>query len=144
MGRGAGEAGGGVLSVTRARELSKRLSPTEVRLWRVLQTSPAGLRFRKQHPCGPFVLDFYCCAAGLAVEVDGLAHDFDHNVQRDQRRDQWVRDQGVETLRIAAEEVRANLECVVMHNVSRCLARTPPPRAARSPSPANAGEDVEP
>lgn len=132
----------GFLSVSNARQLRKRMSPTEIRLWRVLQTRPEGLHFRKQHPCGPFTFDFWCKSAGVAVEVDGLAHDFESRAEADLRRDQWARRQNIETIRVAAEDVRRNLEGVVIHIVTRCLERTPPPRKARSPSPANAGEDV--
>jgi very-short-patch-repair endonuclease len=117
------------------------MSPTEVRLWRALRLRPHGLKFRKQHPLGPSVLDFYCTAAALAVEVDGVAHDFESIAERDQRRDAKLRAQGVATLRIGAEDVRTNLEGVVLHIVDRCLSRTPPPHSVRSPSPANAGED---
>jgi very-short-patch-repair endonuclease len=118
------------------------MSPTEIRLWRVLRLRPEGLKFRKQHPFGPFVFDFYCNAAAVAIEVDGLAHDFEETALRDHRRDQWVRDKGIETLRIGAEEVRNNLDGVVSQIVIRCLERTPPPHSVRSPSPRNRGEDV--
>ena len=107
----------------------------------MLRLRPQGLQFRRQHPLGPFVLDFYCKAAALAVEVDGMAHDFAAAAERDLRRDDWLRARGIETLRIAAEDVRTNLEGVVLHIVNHCLQRTPPPHSVRSPSPANAGED---
>jgi very-short-patch-repair endonuclease len=87
------------------------------------------------------VFDFFCKSAGIAIEVDGLAHDFGENPARDERRDQWAREHGVETIRIPAEEVRINLEGVVTHIVDRCLERTPPPHFVRSPSPSNDGED---
>jgi very-short-patch-repair endonuclease len=106
------------------------MSPSEIRLWRALRLRPEGLQFRRQHPFGPFVLDFFCKSPGLAIEVDGLAHDLGDHPGRDERRDRWVRDQGVETLRIAAEDVRMNLEGVVTHIVKRCLERTPPPPMA--------------
>jgi very-short-patch-repair endonuclease len=117
------------------------MSPTEIRLWRALRLRPEGLRFRRQLPIGPFVLDFYCKAAGLAIEVDGLAHDFEAAVQSDLRRDKWLRDRGVETIRISVEEIRTNLEGVILHIAHRCLERTPPPHSVRSPSPSNVGED---
>ena len=130
------------MTVYQARQLRKRLSPSEIRLWRVLRLRPGGLQFRKQHPFGPFVFDFYCKSAAVAIEVDGLAHDFGDNPARDARRDQWARKEGIETIRVAAGDVRTNLEGVVTHIVSRCLERTPPPHFVRSPSPPNAGEDV--
>jgi very-short-patch-repair endonuclease len=117
------------------------MSPSEIRLWRVLRLRPDGLQFRKQHPFGSFVFDFFCKSAALAIEVDGLSHDFGNNPVRDERRDQLARERGVETLRIPAEEIRANLEGVVTHIVNRCLERTPPPHSVRSPSPPNGGED---
>ena len=130
------------LSVHQARQLRKRMSPSEIRLWRALKLRPNGIQFRRQHPVGPFVVDFFCKAAGLAIEVDGIAHELGDNPRRDQKRDEWMRMQGVETLRIPAEEVRGNLEGVVVHIVSCCLERTPPPHFMRSPSPPNVGEDV--
>ena len=132
----------GFLSVTRARELRKKMSPTEVRLWRVLKLQPHGFKFRRQHPLRPFVIDFYCRAAGLAIEVDGLAHDGDQAAAADGRRDAHLQKQGIATLRISAEDVRENLDGVMEHIVNSCCERTPPPRFARSPSPSKDGEDV--
>ncbi|MEO6361330.1 MAG: endonuclease domain-containing protein [Sphingomicrobium sp.] len=130
------------MSVTQARTLRRRASPTEIRLWRALRLRPEGFKFRRQHPFGPFVFDFFCSSAGLAIEVDGLAHGFQQRAQRDDQRDHWAGTQGIETLRILAEDVRVNLEAVVVQIVDRCAARTPPPHFVRSPSPAKAGEDV--
>ena len=130
------------LSVHHARQLRRCMSPSEIRLWRVLRLRPSGLQFRRQHPLGPFVLDFFCKAAGLAIEVDGLAHEFGDNPVRDARRDVWLRSQGIETMRIAADDVRRNLDGVIVHIVNRCLDRAPPPHFVRSPSPSNDGEDV--
>ncbi|WP_294072023.1 endonuclease domain-containing protein [Sphingomonas sp.] len=117
------------------------MSPSEIRLWRVLRLRPDGLKFRKQHPLGSFVLDFYCPAAALAIEVDGVAHDFESVAKRDERRDAWVSGRGIAILRVAAEDVRNNLEEVVTQIVARCLSRTPPPHFVRSPSPPNGEED---
>ena len=130
------------MSVRKARELRKRMSPTEIRLWRVLRLRPEGLQFRRQHPFGPYVFDFFCKSAGVAIEVDGVAHDFESIARKDAERDEWARLQGIETMRIAAEDVRTNLEGAVIHIVNRCLERAPPPHSVRSPSPPNDGEDV--
>ena len=129
------------MTVHQARQLRKRMSPSEIRLWRVLRLCPEGLQFRRQHPFGPFVFDFFCKSAAVAIEVDGLAHDFGDNPARDARRDQWARKEGIETIRLAAGDVRTNLEGVVTYIVSRCVERTPPPHCVRSPSPSNNGED---
>ncbi len=63
---------------------------------------PAGLRFRRQHPLGPYILDFYCPATRLAVEIDGFSHAMGDRGARDERRDAWLKTQGVQVLRIPA------------------------------------------
>jgi very-short-patch-repair endonuclease len=117
------------------------MSPSEIRLWSVLRLRPERLQFRRQHPLGAFIFDFFCKAAGVAIEVDGIAHDLGESPARDDRRDRWAREQGIETVRIPAGEVRSNLDGVVAHVVSRCFERTPPPPCGRFPSPPNDGED---
>jgi len=90
------------------------MTPPELRLWTVLRRKAlAGFRFRRQHPMGPFILDFYCPAASLAIEVDGEAHGFDDQARRDAGRDRWLAEHGVATLRIAASEVRDNPDGVM-------------------------------
>jgi very-short-patch-repair endonuclease len=69
---------------------------------------------------GPFVLDFYCPAAKLAIEVDGAAHDMGDNPERDTRRDAWLKEQGLRTLRVTATDVLEDLEPVVRMIVAEC------------------------
>jgi len=57
-----------------------------------------GMQFRKQHPIGPYVLDFYCHAARLCVEVDGEVHSRARVPSRDAERDRWLSDARVRTL----------------------------------------------
>ena len=106
------------------------MSPPEVRLWAVLRGRPGGFKFRRQHPLGAYILDFYCHEALLAIEVDGFAHGLGNRPDHDMRRDQWVAKQGVATLRIDAQELRNNLEGVLAHILEHCFERTPPPPAA--------------
>jgi very-short-patch-repair endonuclease len=90
------------------------MTPPEARLWGALRgRTLEGFRFRRQHPIGPYVLDFYCDGVRLAVEVDGLAHDFGEGPVRDGRRDAWLAGQGVRTLRISAIKVRDDLDSVL-------------------------------
>ena len=110
-------------TVAKARELRRAMTPPELRLWLELRRKTyAGLRFRRQHPLGPYVLDFYCDSAKLAVEVDGEAHGFGDNPAKDLRRDRWLQERGVTTLRIAAVEVRDNLDGVVQMIVAAPMA----------------------
>ena len=77
-----------------ARKLRRKLTLPEGLLWRELRKRPAGLKFRRQHPAGPYVLDFVCMSARLAIEVDGEAHSRGLNPARDETRDQWLLSQG--------------------------------------------------
>ena len=102
------------LTVERARALRRVMTPPEVRLWTRLRGKRLdGFRFRRQHPIGPFILDFYCAEARLAVEVDGRMHDHPDRIDHDRRRTAWLHRQGVRVVRLAAESVRTELEGVL-------------------------------
>src|SRR5690349_15422967 len=88
-----------------ARRLRKEMSLPERLLWRELRGKPMELKFRRQHPVGPYVLDFYCPAAKLAIEVDGIAHDMGERPLRDEPRDEFIRAQGIEVVRVPATDV---------------------------------------
>lgn len=110
---------GGRKDVTqRSRALRKQMSPTEWRLWRVLKTSPGAHRFRKQHPCEEYTLDFFCAARGLVIEVDGESHNRGNRPACDVERDARLAELGLATLRIPAVEVSRNLEGVALHIVT--------------------------
>ncbi len=113
------------MSKDRARELREQMTPPERRLWNALKTRPEGFKFRRQHDLEPYVLDFFCYEAAVAVEVDGLAHELGSNPQRDIRRDRWLAAQGVKTLRFRALDIRDNLDGVVTMIVAECWTRTP-------------------
>lgn len=107
-----------------ARRLRRKLSLPEGLLWRELRGKPEGIKFRKQHPLGIHVLDFYCAKAKLAVEIDGIAHDMGNRPERDARRDAFVQAQGIETLRIPAADVLASPSEVAAAIVAVCRKRT--------------------
>ncbi|HEX8527090.1 endonuclease domain-containing protein [Allosphingosinicella sp.] len=62
------------------------MSLPEVLLWQQLRGEPAGLKFRRQHPTGPYDIDFYCSDARLAIEVDGEGHNRGDRPARDMAR----------------------------------------------------------
>jgi very-short-patch-repair endonuclease len=92
-------------NVAKARDLRANMSLPEVLLWRLLRDLPDGPKFRRQHPLGPYVLDFYCTAKKLCVEIDGIAHDMGGRPARDAVRDASLTEQGIEVIRIAAIDV---------------------------------------
>lgn len=115
-----------------ANQLRKQMTPPEIGLWLALRANPARLRFRKQHSAGPYVLDFYCAPARLAIEVDGEAHARGDRPARDAARDAWLAAQGVRTVRYAAQEVLENLDGVVTQIMAIATKRrdqlNPPPQ----------------
>ena len=101
-------------SPTRARAHRQTMTPSEAALWRVLRANRfKGLRFRRQHPFGPYILDFYCDRAKLAVEVDGGVHQHDDQMVRDATRDAWVAKRGVRTLRLPAGLVLESIDAAL-------------------------------
>jgi very-short-patch-repair endonuclease len=78
-------------------------------VWSLLKGNQLdGIAFRCQHPLGPYIVDFYCHAARLVIEVDGSTHQGDQ-LQHDRKRDAWMRERGVQVLRVPAREVLENL-----------------------------------
>ena len=120
-------------TMQRAKRLRREMSPAETRLWCALLDRPGGHKFRRQHPAGRYVLDFYCSKACLCIEVDGLAHDMGDNPQRDLQRDEWLAKQGIETLRIPAVEIFRDVEPVVQLIAARCASRSPSTGSAGPP-----------
>ncbi len=97
----------------RARELRKEQTKMEWRLWAQLrQRQLAGLRFRRQHPIGPFIVDFCCKEHSLIIELDGSSHD--DQVEYDEERSAWLEAQGFRIIRFTNEQVRTNLEGVLI------------------------------
>jgi very-short-patch-repair endonuclease len=102
-------------TIANARRLRRELSPPEARLWSRLRQRAHGLpTFRRQHPIGPYVLDFYCAKARLAIEIDGMSHDVGDRPERDLRRDAWLRAHGVTVKRISAGELTRNFDETVV------------------------------
>jgi very-short-patch-repair endonuclease len=98
------------ITVARARALRRRLTLPEVLVWTALRSRRLdGLRFRRQHPIGPWILDFYCEARQLAVEIDGQAHDHPDALRRDARRTAWLADRRIAVLRLSARDVLDDL-----------------------------------
>ena len=86
------------------------MTPAELALWMELRAGKLGVRFRRQEPIGPYIVDFVCLARRLIVEVDGDQHDLsDH----DKRRDARLGELGFGILRFWNEEMAWHAEWVV-------------------------------
>ena len=97
----------------RAKALRSTMSLPETLLWvRLRRRDTDRPTFRRQHPVGPYVLDFYCALARLCIEVDGASHSMGDRPERDERRDAWLLANGIEVVRIAASSVLEDPESV--------------------------------
>ena len=97
-----------------ARELRKNSTNAELLLWQLVRRNQLlGMGFRRQHPLGNYVLDFYCHEAQLVVELDGGQHNEVSRQQHDETRTQYLKSQGLTVLRFWNNEVLENTEGVL-------------------------------
>jgi very-short-patch-repair endonuclease len=88
------------------KQLRRDMTDAEHRLWFYLRGKRlAGYKFKRQYSAGNYVLDFYCSAAALAVEIDGAHHFEDDQCQHDSQRTSWLAEQGIEVLRFDNRQV---------------------------------------
>jgi len=98
----------------RSRQLRRDMTPPERKLWSVLRGDGIRVTFRRQHPIGPYIADFYSRQARLVVEVDGaIAHGGEEARAHDADRDAFLQSLGLRVVRVAAKDVMQNLEGVV-------------------------------
>ena len=91
-----------------------RRAPTQAegRIWKHLRSGKlGGLKFRRQHPVGRFIVDFYCVSAGLVVEVDGPIHD--EQADADAERQLYLEAMGLRVLRFSNDEALRNTFAVL-------------------------------
>ena len=106
-----------------AKKLRREMTPPEIALWLALRQNAAGLRFRKQHAVGDYVLDFYCAPARLAIEVDGEVHGRGDQPTRDARRDVELAAQGLLVVRYPASDVLRDLDSVARQIIAVAIER---------------------
>jgi very-short-patch-repair endonuclease len=112
----------------RARELRREMTPAEKALWdRLRGRGLDGLKFKRQHPLGPFIADFYCAECRLVVEIDGDIHDLqmEHDAARTERFELY----GYRVIRFRNEQVLDDLESVLASIKAACR---PPETEARA------------
>jgi very-short-patch-repair endonuclease len=92
--------------LSQARHLRRDQTPAEIRLWSGLRGRRlSNYKFVRQHPIGPFTVDFVCRAAALVIEVDGATHSEDRDIAYDQRRTAYLKQQGYRVLRILNDDI---------------------------------------
>jgi len=106
----------------RAKELRLAMTPAEKVLWKELRTNKLnGLHFRRQQIIDRFIVDFYCHARELVVEVDGDIHD--QQKEYDAEREIYLKARGLRIIRFTNEEIFNSLN-VVLQNILRACKNT--------------------
>src|SRR4029078_10748961 len=97
-----------------AKKLRANTTPHERVLWRALKELPVeGTHFRRQAPIGPYVVDFFCPAIRLIIELDGGHHNEDTTAERDSERQAWLEQQGYKIIRFWNSDVTGDLNAVM-------------------------------
>lgn len=110
------------LMIARACELRQPQTPAESKLWaRLRDRRLGGFKFRRQHPLGCFVVDFYCAVRRLVVEIDGDSHA--EQVEHDAARTEWLEEHGCRVIRFTNREVCNQLDAVLEAILEECRGR---------------------
>ena len=116
---------------SRRQELRNNSTPAEKLLWSRLQRSNlGGYKFRRQHSVGSYILDFYCPAVRLAIELDGDSHFSDAAMEYDRERTAYLNALQIKVLRFLNTEVYADPEVVcerILEEIERENPTTPSP-----------------
>ena len=97
-----------------AQRLRVSCTDAERRLWyRLRGRRLGGFKFRRRHPCGPFILDFFCPARRLAIQIEGGQHFQPEAQRRDRRRSEFLAARGIAVFRFGANQIRANTDAVL-------------------------------
>lgn len=111
-----------------AHLLRHRMTDEEKILWRYLRASSLGFHFRRQQIIGKYIVDFYCHAASLIVELDGGIHKY--QAENDRERELNLKSQGLCILRFKNEDIKRSLRNVLKQISETCRAQTNPPQIA--------------
>jgi very-short-patch-repair endonuclease len=136
-----------VPNLLRAKELRAAQTPPEIVFWsRVRAHRLHGLKFKRQHPIGPYIADFYCAQSKMVIELDGRTHE--HDAPRDLARDAWMHERGLLVIRISVSLLSKDPDTIIGRVGRIALERMrllehpgdteetplPPPPAGPSPS----------
>ena len=103
------------------REQRKNLTPAERKLWQKLRSKKlAGLKFRRQHQIGHYIVDFYCPKLALIIEIDGSIHVEPQKIEEDKRRQKELEHRGYRVIRYNNNDVVWNINGVYSDIIKIC------------------------
>jgi len=95
------------------QNLRNQRSKSEKILWYKIRNQQLGVKFRRQHGIGNYVVDFYCPEIGLIVEIDGATHGGQNEVKYDNIRQKYLKNKGLKVKRYRNVDVKNNLEGIL-------------------------------
>jgi len=96
------------------QQLRRRLTPAERLLWaRLRHRRQRGYKFRRQHPLGRYIADFYCAEAALVIEIDGGVHGLPEQRKYDEGREAELTSRNLKVVRFTNDEIEADVEGVL-------------------------------
>ena len=95
-----------------ASKLRKDMTKTEEKLWEYLKTKPLGIKFRRQHPIGRYVLDFYCHKLRFSIEIDGGYHLNKVQQEKDKERTDYLSSIGIKEIRFSNNDVLSKFQMI--------------------------------
>lgn len=104
----------------RRQTLRNNMAEPEKRLWGILRNNQLGVKFRRQHGVGHYIVDFYCPQLKLIIEVDGESHFSEDAQAYDKIRDKFMLELGLTTIRINNHDVMTNIEGIYQH-IQQCV-----------------------
>ena len=122
------------------RRLRSNMTGPEAQLWSRLRARQLqGLKFRRQHGIGPYIVDFYCPEQSLVIEVDGDSHADANQILKDRQREQYLQSLGLRVIRYINDDILKNLDGVLEDLTGRLSSGSTSPR----PSLRRRGKDAE-
>ena len=108
------------------RRLRSNMTCPETRLWlRLRARQLQGLKFRRQHGIGPYIVDFYCPEQSLVIEVDGDSHAGADQILKDRQRAKYLQSLGLHVIRYINDDILKNLDGVMEDLAKRLSSGSP-------------------
>lgn len=98
--------------IKNARYLRKEETPEEKILWKLLRDNKLHYKFRRQHPCEQFILDFYCPEKKLCIELDGQIHKY--TKEYDITRTSYLEEHGIRVIRFWNNQINKDIQNVII------------------------------
>ena len=97
----------------RRKDLRNKSTPQEILLWLKLKNSQTGVKWRRQHSIGGYIVDFYCPSEKLVIEVDGSPHAKKESIEYDHVRSKFLEGLRIQVLRFKNSEIETQTETVI-------------------------------